>query len=253
MFKFFRKIRQRLLVENKLSKYLIYAIGEIVLVVIGILIALSINNWNENRKMRIEEYNYLQRIYSDLEKDSIYISERSIKSKHEVDNYYTFIHEAYKEQKTKEEFSKLVSLNWYSSDHLSIQNSTFKEMINAGKFDLISNDSLKTDINELYRKYDIAGKHIQEFNEYTVGILQELVKTVQTGTKYRNHAQDLFDEPFMFDSSEWEYINDPRSSGFKMSQETAAAYAEKHQVFIGYFDQLKTDITLLREKIRDEL
>lgn len=50
MIKFFRKIRQNLLSENKFSKYLIYAIGEIILVVIGILIALSINNWNENRK-----------------------------------------------------------------------------------------------------------------------------------------------------------------------------------------------------------
>ena len=49
MIKFFRKIRQRLLKENKLRSYLIYAIGEIVLVVIGILIALQINNWNQER------------------------------------------------------------------------------------------------------------------------------------------------------------------------------------------------------------
>ena len=53
MIKFFRKIRQRLLTENKFSKYLIYAIGEIVLVVIGILIALQINNWNEERVKKI--------------------------------------------------------------------------------------------------------------------------------------------------------------------------------------------------------
>lgn len=50
MIKFFRRIRQQLLSENKFSKYLLYAIGEIVLVVIGILIALQINNWNEGRK-----------------------------------------------------------------------------------------------------------------------------------------------------------------------------------------------------------
>jgi len=50
MFRFFRKIRQSLLTENKYSKYLLYATGEIVLVVIGILIAISINNWNEVRK-----------------------------------------------------------------------------------------------------------------------------------------------------------------------------------------------------------
>tara|TARA_R110001592_G_scaffold342014_1_gene631524 strand:- start:125 stop:847 length:723 start_codon:yes stop_codon:yes gene_type:complete len=51
MIKFFRKIRQNLLVENKTGKYLKYAFGEIVLVVIGILIALSVNNWNEKRKL----------------------------------------------------------------------------------------------------------------------------------------------------------------------------------------------------------
>ena len=49
MIKFFRKIRQRLLIENRFSKYLLYAVGEIILVVIGILIALQINNWNEER------------------------------------------------------------------------------------------------------------------------------------------------------------------------------------------------------------
>lgn len=54
MIKFFRKIRQKLLAENKFSKYLIYAIGEIVLVVIGILIALQVNNANEAHKTNAE-------------------------------------------------------------------------------------------------------------------------------------------------------------------------------------------------------
>ena len=62
MIKFFRKIRQRLLSENKFSKYLIYAIGEIVLVVIGILIALQINNWNELQRSKAQE----ERLIHDL-------------------------------------------------------------------------------------------------------------------------------------------------------------------------------------------
>jgi len=49
MIKFFRKIRQNLLLENKTAMYFKYAIGEIILVVIGILIALRINNWNETK------------------------------------------------------------------------------------------------------------------------------------------------------------------------------------------------------------
>ena len=69
MIKFFRRIRQRLLKENKFSKYLLYAIGEIVLVVIGILIALSINNWNEEQKDRIELDNYLIKIADNIDQD----------------------------------------------------------------------------------------------------------------------------------------------------------------------------------------
>ncbi|WP_299164553.1 DUF6090 family protein, partial [uncultured Eudoraea sp.] len=66
MIKFFRHIRQRLLTENKVSKYMFYAIGEIVLVVIGILIALSINNWNDYRKDRIEEKNLYKTLIRSL-------------------------------------------------------------------------------------------------------------------------------------------------------------------------------------------
>jgi len=66
MIKFFRKIRQRLLTENKFSKYLIYAIGEIVLVVIGIIIALQINNWNETRKALNAELYLYGKIINDL-------------------------------------------------------------------------------------------------------------------------------------------------------------------------------------------
>ena len=62
MIKFFRKIRQRLSAEREIRKYLFYAIGEIVLVVIGILIALQINNWNEERKDRLEEKNLLEQL-----------------------------------------------------------------------------------------------------------------------------------------------------------------------------------------------
>jgi len=71
MIKFFRKIRQNLISENKFSKYLIYAIGEIILVVIGILIALQINNWNEQQKLRKLEVSYYKNLQIDMVKDSV--------------------------------------------------------------------------------------------------------------------------------------------------------------------------------------
>ena len=75
MIKFFRKIRQNLLKENKTGKYLKYAIGEIILVVIGILIALQINNWNENRIENIYEKQVYKQIYNDIIADSLNLSD----------------------------------------------------------------------------------------------------------------------------------------------------------------------------------
>jgi len=69
MIKFFRHIRYKLMSEQNTARYLKYAIGEIILVIIGILIALSINNWNENRKDRIYEKNILKEINVALEED----------------------------------------------------------------------------------------------------------------------------------------------------------------------------------------
>jgi len=66
MIKFFRKIRQNLLLEGKTSKYFKYAIGEIVLVVIGILIALQINNWNEERKAAEKSELLLKQVHKEL-------------------------------------------------------------------------------------------------------------------------------------------------------------------------------------------
>ncbi len=73
MIKFFRKIRQNLIMENKTGKYFKYAIGEIVLVVIGILIALQINNWNESRKARVKEVEILKDFEKGLQFDILQI------------------------------------------------------------------------------------------------------------------------------------------------------------------------------------
>ncbi|MDG2448797.1 MAG: DUF6090 family protein [Saprospiraceae bacterium] len=75
MIKFFRKIRQQFLVENKVRRYFFYAFGEIVLVVLGILIALSINNWNEGRKNDQKESLLIKNIIEDLKLDSVLISQ----------------------------------------------------------------------------------------------------------------------------------------------------------------------------------
>ena len=69
MIKFFRHIKRKLISENKFSKYLLYAVGEIILVVIGILIALQINNANEISKEKQQAIKYEQNIISELQSD----------------------------------------------------------------------------------------------------------------------------------------------------------------------------------------
>ena len=73
MLRFFRKMRQVLIPENRFGRYLFYATGEIVLVVIGILVALQINNWNEERKQKIKDYEFLKSLKLEIQLDTAYL------------------------------------------------------------------------------------------------------------------------------------------------------------------------------------
>ena len=67
MLRFFRQLRQRFLTESRFSKYMLYAVGEIMLVVIGILIALQVNNYSESENTRARELIFLKGLRSDLQ------------------------------------------------------------------------------------------------------------------------------------------------------------------------------------------
>ena len=143
MIKFFSKIRHKMLKENRLSKYIVYAIGEIILVVIGILIALSINNKNEIRKQRDLELHYLSNIRTDLILNikhlDNYINRRetSINSANEIIAHYEG-----KPIKDLKAFSRH-TVNIYTWRKFFQINNTFQELMNSGNLALISNDSIK--------------------------------------------------------------------------------------------------------------
>ena len=75
MLKFFRKIRQKLIDEGNLKRYLIYAIGEVLLVVVGILIALQINNWNEENMRLRKSHEILDEIKRNVESNTVRFQE----------------------------------------------------------------------------------------------------------------------------------------------------------------------------------
>ncbi len=148
MIKVFRKIRQRFILENRVDKYFAYAIGEIVLVVIGILIALQIDNWNEDRKERKMSAAFLKEIHKDLQTDTLEFNNamRQLESlirrnmivlgvkKHEVysDTIWLAIHSGY--------FHKNMNLR------------TFQKIQNSGRTALLGYEDLYNDISLYYTK-----------------------------------------------------------------------------------------------------
>ncbi|HMC01982.1 MAG TPA: DUF6090 family protein [Flavobacteriaceae bacterium] len=174
MLKFFRNIRQNLLNEGKTSKYLKYAIGEIVLVVIGILIALSINNWNENRKAIIKEKSYIQSIYKDLKND---IKKINV-CKSMLSNHYSIgieVLKAIEEKDSKVMDSAQIAtyLAWDLSEVLPVDRTenTWDELKILGKETFLINDSLTLQLNKFYANYD---KQIERFNQLPKKARQEL-------------------------------------------------------------------------------
>ncbi|MBN4058070.1 hypothetical protein JYT34_01380 [Olleya sp. AH-315-K02] len=138
MIKFFRKTRQQMINENKTSKYLKYAIGEIVLVVIGILIALSINNWNEDRKEEVILKSNLSTILEILENDKAQLL-TLIKSRKESTKQSTIIINSYKNnepidsKKFFETFLGIVIEQKFDSDQSGFQRIKTSKMFETAK------------------------------------------------------------------------------------------------------------------------
>ena len=162
MIRFFRNIRQKLAAENKVAGYLRYAIGEIVLVMVGILLALQVNNWNEARKERNNEIKYLKNLKLDLKTDLVNL-DSMIVDRHNKMVSASRLAEL-KPPTTIEELIVFDSLLWnvYGWTSFTPRTNTLDELISSGSLNIIKNDSVKfyllsiKDINEtivIYREH----------------------------------------------------------------------------------------------------
>ena len=147
MIKFFRRIRQKMLTENKFSKYLFYAIGEIILVVIGILIALQINNWNEERKENAVIETYLKSMLVDLKNDVnrfdgiIENLNKQIKT-----NSSILVSKGYQKKSID---SIVLTITSYFTDY-KIVDQTFQKIKNSGLANQLGSKELNDAINNYY-------------------------------------------------------------------------------------------------------
>ena len=167
MIPFFRKIRKKMADDNKPIKYMRYAIGEIVLVVVGILIALAINNWNEERKEKLHEIDILKQMKADLEEDiqigwkyPIYIREMSIKSSDIIANSL--------ENNIPYHDSLDVSFAWIPATTIFMPRTSVYDNLKTIGFDIIENNNLR---NKYQQLFDFRYKLLElEFNEINIRI-----------------------------------------------------------------------------------
>ena len=176
MIPFFRKIRKTLADDNKPLKYLRYAIGEIVLVVIGILIALQINNWNDQKKNAASEQLYYCRILEDFELDNQLINELKDKANYRIDSSKKIL--LYLDSGKKD---KHYLINQFilaaRSEVYEPRNATFKDLISSGNLKLLNDIKIKNSLIQYYSELENKQFQLNQNRDEITKKVFELVNT----------------------------------------------------------------------------
>ncbi len=201
MIKFFRKIRQNLLSEGKTGKYFKYAIGEIILVVIGILIALQVNNWNETRVKLNNERNLIASIVDEIKASKINLS-NDLKRNNEILNDMSL----YLDEQLPETDKNSPTLIYLSShNNIDIELPLILSILENNETTPLSDTGLLKllrELNSLYRKMKINEKFLDDFwnsntseflirKKFALSIVDKVVrKNISKDIKYRTLHDD---------------------------------------------------------------
>ena len=160
MIKFFRTIRYTLMNENKVGKYFKYAIGEIFLVMLGILLALQVNNWNESRKETIQEQFILKRLSNDITSDIIQVTEEiDLITKNSEELKFCIDVILRKKEASiavfRDNLKSILNLNSFNQNK-----TTFNNIVSSGQIEYIQSQNLTDSItkyyNNKYKGWDTA-------------------------------------------------------------------------------------------------
>ena len=167
MLHFFRKIRQDLLANSQFFKYLKYAIGEIILVVLGILIALQINNWNEFRNMSKKELSLLANLRNDINSDiSAFKWGDSSYAKYEVELEMAI--KLFYKAKTIKDIYRVDTLTHLQLEEVIINHYTYDEMVNLGIGYSMKNQKLQKSIADYYLTAENIRTYINQVNNEAI-------------------------------------------------------------------------------------
>ena len=167
MLKFLRRIRQKLIIEGNGRRYFFYAIGEIILVVVCILIALQINNWKEGRKDTIIEREYLTRLKGDIKFDiqriDDYILNRYNRKIESLENGKTYFQGNYIIKDTLQFLQDIGYGGVFGNVAVNLSKNTYNELISTGNLRKIKSDVLRTEIINYYENTNAFDKGSQNY------------------------------------------------------------------------------------------
>ena len=163
MLKFFRKIRRKIIEEGNLKNYLFYSIGEILLVVIGILIAVQINNSNQNNSNKRELHNSYENLYLDLKNDIIKFKEVNSVLEGRIEAARSILLLLLK----KNDISDIKELHKISeiwNPRLSYNNGMYQTFIGTGLLYKEKNEEIILQINEYYTELEITRSNMESMS-----------------------------------------------------------------------------------------
>ena len=173
MIKLFRKIRQKMLVENKFSKYLLYALGEIILVVIGILIAVAINNSQQQKITLKKEQTYLKGLQQEFITSQRKLNELLEVNKQNYVGVKTILETISNPTVSlnEKQFSELLFRSFSSDISFNANNSLLNEIINSGSLKDIANDTLRVLLTNWESTLEDVARQEQELGVQRVRVL----------------------------------------------------------------------------------
>ncbi|MCO4822066.1 MAG: hypothetical protein KC469_08360 [Flavobacteriaceae bacterium] len=205
MIKFFRHIRQRLLSEGKTGKYLKYAIGEIVLVVIGILIALSINNWNELNKTKSIEKKSYENLLSSLRKDSlqlIIITDYQTKNLNMQNRFIKTNASEIVKAYSSDSISKMLFDIYRGAYSFFPNHGTYNSIASNKGIDIISSEIIKSNLIDLYdyeySRYEFIDKVLDDkyMNVFLPFLHKEIGFFVDSNFRYNSVSVTQFENNY---------------------------------------------------------
>jgi hypothetical protein len=165
MLKFFRGIRRKLIGEGKTKRYLIYALGEITLIIIGIIIALQLNTWNSNRIVKAETQKLLNQLVLDLENDLVFFEAQKLEYVTWLQQIDFILDQVLDNDSVKISKLEHIIAGRMSMNFLKVDQITFTEMFNSGKALKFNNDEIAREIREYYRYAEIEVEKLNSDNE----------------------------------------------------------------------------------------